>query len=108
MPFLGTVLMVMGTAIRVQCFREMGIHFTFSPSIVYRPLCQIDETSHFDTNRIRLYVLLNVYSQALTDAPTKGHILAIMIQRIQAKREKKLKGLCIHSVGNEKVSMRIR
>ena len=88
MPFLGTVLMVIGTAIRVQCFHKMGIHFTFLPSIVYRPLCQINETSDFDTNWIRLYGLLNVYSQALTDAPTKGHILAIMIQRIQAKREK--------------------
>ena len=88
MRFFGTVLMVMRAAIRVQCFREMGIHFTFSPSIVYRPLCRFDDTSDFDTNRIRLDVLLNVYSQALTDAPTKGHNLAIMIQRIQAKTEK--------------------
>ena len=35
MRFFGTVLMVMGAAIRVQCFCEMGIHFAFSPSIVY-------------------------------------------------------------------------
>ena len=88
MRFFGTVLMVMGAAIRVQCFHEMGIHCAFSPSIIYRPLCQFDDTSDFDTNRIHLYVLLNVYSQALTDAPTKGHNLAIMIQRIQAKTEK--------------------
>ena len=34
MCFLGTVLMVMGAAIRLQCFREMGKHFTFSVTLL--------------------------------------------------------------------------
>ena len=34
MCFLGTVLTVVGTAIRVQCFREMGKHFTFSVTLL--------------------------------------------------------------------------
>ena len=34
MCFLGTVLMATGAAIRVQCFREMGKHFTFSVTLL--------------------------------------------------------------------------